>query len=184
MLIAEADRPLSGPLSHLPGIEACRQLIEAVQDTLAGQTPWHDGAAMATRIMACTKARPTEAADTGLIVAEIAKALCSYPPAVASHATEHIIATFPFRPTPAEIHTAAKARAQDLRIAAAVAERVIKAREHRSEQRRLAQAEAEEDARAIAEGRETAAQRRARVAAEARGVIDKIRAAPDNHHQA
>lgn len=179
VLIAEAGRPLAGPLSHLPGIAGCNRVILAVQDELTGQTQWHAAAAMATRIIGCTTARKTEADDSALVLSEIAKSLSRYPPAIASHVTEHVLETMRFRPTPAEIHEAAKARITDLRIAAAMAEKVIKAHQHMSALRRETMAEREEEARAIAEGRETPSQRRARAAAAAREVIEKIRAAPE-----
>ncbi len=182
-LIAEADRPLSGPLNHLPGIEGCRRIITMVQDTMTGMTPWNDALAQATRIAGCTVARNSEADDTSLVISELTKAFCRYPPAIARHVAEHVIETYKFRPTPAEIHEAAKARITDLRVAAAVAEKVIKAREHRSEERRVRLQEQEEERLAIAEGRETPKERRARVAADARAVIEQIRGAPDVHQR-
>lgn len=183
VLIAEAGRPLAGPLNHLPGIEGCKRVIALVQDTLAGQTQWNEAITLAGRIVGCTAARKTEAEDTALVMSELAKAFNRYPPPVARHVAEHVIETYKFRPTPAEIHEAAKARITDLRVAAAVAEKVIKAREHRSEERRARLQEQEDEARAIAEGRETPKERRARVAAAARTVIEQIRGAPDVHQR-
>lgn len=134
---------------------------------------------MATRIMACTKARSAEAEDVAVLMSELAKALQQYPPPVAQHATERIIETFKFRPTPAEIHELGKARAGELRAAAIVAERVIAERERRSAARRAAMDEQEETERAIAEGRPTPAERRKQQADAARDLMRGIAAKPD-----
>lgn len=183
VLIAEAGRPLAGPLNHLPGIDGCKRVIALVQDTLTGQTQWNEAITLAGRIVGCMAARKTEAEDTALVMSELAKAFNRYPPPIARQVAEHVIETYKFRPAPSEIHDAAKARITDLRVAAGVAEKVIKAREHRSEERRARLQEQEEEARAIAEGRETPSQRRARIAAEARTVIEQIRGAPDIHQR-
>lgn len=182
---AANGRPIEQASLHpLPSIVGCQRVIALVQDLLREQMTWNPAVAMATRIVSCTVARKTEAEDTAVIIAELARALCQYPADVARHACDRIVETHRFRPPPADVHDIAKERLTQLRCAMTMAERVIAERERRSAMRRAAAEEAEEEARAIAEGRETPAARRARVAQEARDLIRGKWPSADTHHRA
>lgn len=138
---------------------------------LRSRIGWEHAAGQATRLASVLLAAKSDEMDKALAITELAKAFAGYPAAVAIWTADHLMATRRYRPVPADIHEAAKARMVHLRGAAILAERVANARREAAAERERQDAEAQEEARAKAEGRETPSERRARVASEALAAI-------------
>lgn len=166
-----SDHPIDGRLSRLPSLQQCRELAEMLGGALAGRTAWEASAALATRLASVLPAAKADDMDKALAITEMAKAFAVYPATVAHWASDHLMATRRFRPVPADIHEACKARKTEIAIAEGMARKVIAAREEAEAAKRAADDEARETARARAEGRETPQDRRQRLAAEALKLI-------------
>lgn len=150
-----------------PTDENCRLVVSVVPALLADRVAWKDAALQATRLSSVLPAARADLSDKKYAMHEMTKAFGVYPKEVVSWVADHLMATCLYRPVPAEIHQAAKARVTRLRVAEEAARRLVSAREAALVERRRIEGEARDEAQALAEGRETPSQRRARVAREA-----------------
>lgn len=87
--------------------------------------PWEQAAYQATRLSSVLPAAKADDMDKAMAITEIAKAFATYPAPVAEWAADHLMATKRFRPVPADIHEAAKARLSRLKVALIMADRVV-----------------------------------------------------------
>ncbi len=172
-LNAAAGRPLAGSASY-PTDAECSELRELVNRQLGSRTTWEQAAGLATKLAAVLPAAKADGLDRAVAMKELAKAFADQPPAVALFTCDHMLATCRFRPVPAEVRAVAAARRAVLAVAAGVAERVMEARARARREREQRDEEAREEAAAIAEGRETPAERRKRVADEVRALMRAV----------
>lgn len=154
-------------LRHAPSAAECERIAATVPALIRGGTAWDHAAGHATRLASVLPAAKSDEMDKALAITELAKAFAAYPTGVAAWTSDQMMATRRFRPVPADIHEAAKARMVQLRAALILAERVSAALAAAIAERQRQEAEAREEAQARAEGRETPSERRARIAAQA-----------------
>lgn len=176
-LAADADRALSASdLGRAPAPDICWQVLAYGAGPFRRRTAWDMAAAQATRLVAVLPAGRSDDTEEArhATLGEIAKAFASYPPDVVQAAADELMASQRYRPVPAVVHEVC--RAIQSRIARAIwqADRVMKARAALQDEQRAKEQEALETRRAIAEGRETPAQRRGRMADQARAMIRGI----------
>lgn len=174
LLIARADAPVASSLHALPSDAACRAVLAELRPALALRSEWAIAVGHATRLAAVLPAARADTTTIALAISELGKAFAAYPPAVAQYTADRLMEICRFRPVPAEVHDVAKRRTVDLRIAEAMAERVLEARAAAAEERARRAAEECEEAAARAEGRETPSERRRRVAEETMAMFRGI----------
>ena len=135
LLIARADAPVASSLHALPSDAACRAVLAELRPALALRSEWAIAVGHATRLAAVLPAARADTTTIALAISELGKAFAAYPPAVAQYTADRLMEICRFRPVPAEVHDVAKRRTVDLRIAEAMAERVLEARAAAAEER-------------------------------------------------
>ncbi len=160
-------------LSMAPSAVLCERISSQVPAMIRDRMPWEQAAYQATRLSSVLPAAKADDMDKAMAITELAKAFATYPAPVAEWAADQLMATKRFRPVPADIHEAAKARLSRLKVALIMAERVAAKRVEAAAERRRREEEAAEEAKARAEGRETPSERRKR---EVQEMIDRVKA--------